>query len=126
MPDRVFVHGLALDCVIGVATHERNVRQRVVIDLEIEVDCSRAGQTDDLAHALDYQTAAERTKELVERSSFQLIEALAEHVAEMLLAEFPTALKVTVTIEKPGAARWGETLGVLLERTRSQNQTEPN
>ena len=118
MADHVFVAGLELYCVIGVQPWERQVKQKVRIDLEMDADCRPAGADDDAACALDYKAVAKRVQQLVEGSSFQLVEALAERIAAAVMAEFPRAESVRVRLAKPGAVRYAESVGVAIERRR--------
>ncbi|MGD1146462.1 MAG: dihydroneopterin aldolase [Thermoanaerobaculaceae bacterium] len=123
MEDRVYVQGLELYCVIGVQPWERQVKQKVRIDLEMEADCRPAGAGDDAALAVDYKAVAKRVQQLVEGSSFQLVEALAERIASVLLAEFPRADSVKVRLSKPGAVRYAESVGIAIERRREGSST---
>lgn len=116
--DTVFVHGLELYCVIGLQPWERQVKQKVRLDLELETDCRPAGMADDPALAVDYKAVAKRVQALVEGSEFQLVEALAERVAAELLTGFPAAGAVRVRLAKPGAVRFSEAVGVAIERRR--------
>ena len=118
MNDRVRVTGLEMYCIIGANSWERDVKQKVRIDLEIEADCSKAGRSDDLSDAVDYRAAAKGVQALVEDSSYHLVEALAEHIAEDLLERFPAASAVRVRVAKPGAVRWAESVGVEILRRR--------
>ena len=123
MEDRVYVQGLELYCVIGVQPWERQVKQKVRIDLEMEADCRPAGAGDDAALAVDYKAVAKRVQQLVEGSSFQLVEALAERIASVLLAEFPRADSVKVRLSKPGAVRYAESVGIAIECRREGSST---
>jgi dihydroneopterin aldolase len=118
MADRVFVQGLELYCVIGLQPWERQVMQKVRIDLQISADCRPAAGSDDPALALEYRAVSKRVQQLVEGSSFQLVEALAETIATAILTDFPRAASVTVRVAKPGAVRFAEAVGVEVERTR--------
>ncbi len=118
MSDRVFVQGLELYCVIGLQPWERQVKQKVRIDLSMDTDCRRAAAGDDAAAALDYKAVAKRVQQLVEGSEFLLVETLAERVAAAVLADFPAAEAVRVRLAKPGAVRFAEAVGVEIERRR--------
>ena len=118
MADRVFVQGLELYCVIGLQPWERQVMQKVRLDLAMETDTRRAGTADDPSRALDYKAVSKRVQQLVEGSSFQLVETLAERIAATVLAEFPAAAAVFVRVAKPGAVRFAEAVGVEIERRR--------
>jgi dihydroneopterin aldolase len=115
--DIVFVTGLRANTVIGVYEPERHIRQDLLIDLELGCDTRRAGSTDEVADALDYASISRRTLEFVEHSSFQLIESVAEHLATLLLEEFPVR-QVRIKIRKPNAVKGAEDVGVLIERKR--------
>ncbi len=118
MSDRVFVQGLELYCVIGLQPWERQVMQKVRIDLAIETDCRPAGAADDPALALDYRAVSKRVQQLVEGSAFQLVEAMAERIAGAVLTDFAGADTVLVRVAKPGAVRFAEGVGVEIERRR--------
>jgi len=116
--DRIFLHGLTVECIIGFIDWERRVKQTVVVDLELPVDCRHAAGTDQVADTLDYKRVAKRTIAFIEASEFQLIETLAERVALMILEEFAVAW-VRVALSKPGAIRGSRDVGVRIERSRA-------
>jgi dihydroneopterin aldolase len=115
--DRIDIVGLAVPAVIGIFDWERKVRQRVVLDLTLHAGLRRAARSDRIADALDYKKVSKRVQEAVRKSRFRLLEALAEEVARLLLAEFP-ARKVVVRVEKPGALRGARTVAVTITRSR--------
>ena len=121
-PDRIFLRGLAVDCIIGFIDWERRVKQTVVIDLEMTVDCRRAAIRDEVADTLNYKTVAKRLISFVAESSFNLVETLVERIAGVVLDEFGVAW-VRVTVSKPGAIRGSRDVGVTIERTRSDRAT---
>jgi 7,8-dihydroneopterin aldolase/epimerase/oxygenase len=116
--DRIFLHGLSVDCIIGFIDWERRAKQTVVIDLEMAVDCRRAAIRDDVADTLNYKTVAKRLISFVQASSFNLVETLVERIAALVLDEFGVAW-VRVTLSKPGAIRGSRDVGVTIERTRA-------
>ena len=116
--DRIFLRGVAADCIIGFIDWERQVRQTVVIDLEMSVDCRHAAVRDDVADTLNYKTVAKRLIAFVQESSFNLVETLVERIAGLILAEFDVAW-VRVTVSKPGAIRGSRDVGVTIERTQA-------
>lgn len=92
--------------------------QKVRIDLAMDADCRPAAAADDPEKALDYKAVSKRVQQLVEGSSFLLVETLAERIAAMILADFPAASSVTVRVAKPGAVRFAEAVGVEIRRGR--------
>jgi dihydroneopterin aldolase/D-erythro-7,8-dihydroneopterin triphosphate epimerase len=115
--DRVFIHDLRLRCIIGVNDWEREKRQEVLINIEMEADCSPAGTSDDLSEAVDYRRVAKEVIALVEGSDFLLVERMAEEVAGICLKD-PKVEGVRVRVEKPGAVRFARSVGVEVERRR--------
>jgi 7,8-dihydroneopterin aldolase/epimerase/oxygenase len=116
--DRIFLHGLTAECIIGFIDWERRVRQTVVVDLEMPVDCRRAALTDEVADTLDYKQVAKRVLGFIEGSEFKLVETLAERLALLVLADFGVEW-VRVSLNKPGAIRKSRDVGVVIERTRA-------
>lgn len=117
--DRIFLRDLSLSCTIGVNDWEREVRQAVKINLDLEVDLAEAGRKDDLNLTADYKVVRDRVESIVTRSSFFLVEALAEKIAQTCLAE-PGVRRVRVSVEKPGALRGARTVGVEIIRSREK------
>ena len=116
--DRIFLHGLAVECVIGFIDWERRVKQTVVLDIELPVDCRRASLTDEVADTLDYKKVAKRVLAFVAASEFKLVETLAHRVALLVLEEFAVEW-VRVVLNKPGAIRNSRDVGVVIERSRA-------
>ncbi len=113
--DIVYIKQLEIETVIGVFEWERNIRQKVCIDLEMATDIRKAGETDDLNDTLDYKAISKRLVEFVEASDFLLIEALAEHITAILLEEFNVPW-LKLTLGKPGAISSSKDVGVIIER----------
>lgn len=116
--DKIFLRGLEVECIIGFIDWERRVKQRVQIDLELPVDCTRAAQSDDVVDTLDYKSVAKRVIAFVEASQFMLVETMAHRMAMLILEEFGIEW-VRISINKPGAIRGSRDVGVAIERTRA-------
>ena len=115
--DRIFLTGLTTEAIIGIFDWEREVRQTIAVDLEMSADIRRAAATDHIDDTLDYKKVAKRVLAFVQDSRFQLIETLAERIAELILTEFQVD-RVRVTLHKPGAIRHSRDVGVIIERSR--------
>lgn len=113
--DTLFVQELELRAVIGVHDWERTFAQRLRVDLVLGVDTTTAAASDDLSHTVDYASLAERLTEAAEQSACQLIETLAERLAELALAQ-PGVAWVKLTLHKPGALPAAKSVGVTIER----------
>jgi 7,8-dihydroneopterin aldolase/epimerase/oxygenase len=103
MSDHIFVTGLLVHAHHGVMPHEEEVGQRFVIDLELTVDLSRAGTSDKLADTVSYSSIVDTATRAFTGKSFRLVETAAAITAEALLAGFPKASAVRVTVHKPHA-----------------------
>jgi 7,8-dihydroneopterin aldolase/epimerase/oxygenase len=117
-PDTIFLRGLAVECIIGFIEWERRVPQKVVIDLQLPVDCRRAALRDEVADTLDYKKVAKRVVAFAEGSSFKLVETLAHRMALVVLEEFSIEW-VRLSVNKPGAIRGSRDVGVSIERRRA-------
>lgn len=116
--DTVFLHDLRVETIIGVFDWEQQIRQTVMIDLDMASDIKRAASTDHIGDALDYKAVAKRIITFVEDSNFQLVETLAERIAAILLEEFNITW-VRVRINKQGAIRGAKDVGVSIERSQT-------
>jgi dihydroneopterin aldolase len=116
--DRIFLRGLSAQCIIGFIEWERRVKQTVVVDLELPVDCRRASVSDDVADTVDYKKVAKRVLAFIEASEFKLVETLAHRLALLLLEEFGMEW-VRLSLNKPGAIRGSRDVGVAIERSRA-------
>src|SRR4029453_17925727 len=83
--DRIFLHGLEVECIIGFIEWERRVKQTIVIDVEMPLDCARAAGSDDVADTLDYKKVAKRLIAFVGESNYKLVETLAHRAALLIL-----------------------------------------
>lgn len=113
--DIVFIEDLRIQTVIGIFDWEREITQTVSLDLKMAFDISLAGKSDDIADTLDYKSVSKRLIQFVEDSDFQLVEALAEHCAKIVLTEFPVCW-LRLKLSKPGAVRGSSAVGVIIER----------
>ncbi len=116
--DIIFLRGLEVECLIGFIDWERRIRQKVVIDFEMPVDCRRAAASDAVEDTLDYKRVAKRIIAFVGASEFQLVETLAHRTALLILEEFAIEW-IRISINKPGAIRGSRDVGVSIERTRA-------
>jgi FolB domain-containing protein len=117
--DRIYIRDLFLRCIIGIKPEERKKRQDLLINITLFADLSQACTSDQLEDTIDYKWVKNRIVEMVEHSSYFLVERLAEKIAEICL-ESPQVHHVRVLVEKPGALRFARSVGVEIVRTRDQ------
>lgn len=113
--DTVFIKDLDCQAVIGVFEWEKQIRQQLLLDLTIGWDNRPAAASDDYQHALCYDTVAKAVTALVQDQPHELVETVAEKVADLILGTF-SAPWVRVRVSKPGAVKNAATVGVEIER----------
>lgn len=113
--DIVYIKGLELKTVIGIYDWEKEIKQKITIDLEMASDIKKAAATDEIADALDYKSVSKRLISFVEDSEIQLIETLAEKIADIVLSEFGVSW-LRLSLGKPGAVTGSRDVGVIIER----------
>lgn len=113
--DIVFIRDLRIETVIGIYDWEREIKQTVVLDIEMSSDVRQAAATEDIADAVDYKAVSKRLIGFVETSEFQLVETLAERCAEIIRREFGVHW-VRLTLNKIGAVSAATDVGVIIER----------
>lgn len=119
MTDCVLIEGLAVETVVGVYDWERELPQRLLVDLEMAWDNRRPGQSDEVGDALDYAAVSARVTETLQALRPKLLERGAEVVAQMLMQEFGVR-RVALTLRKPGAVPSAQAVGVRIVREVKQ------
>lgn len=115
MTDTIFISELKVQTKLGVPEWERMVAQTIILDIEIGVDLDKACKSDAIADTIDYGAVVSRIRQTLSKNSFKLVEALAEHIAQLILKEFK-AENVKVKVAKPAILPGLKALGVAIER----------
>ncbi len=113
--DIVFITDLDIDTVIGIYDWEREIKQTVRLNIEMNADVAKAALTDHIDDTLDYKAVAKRLIAFVEQSEFGLVETLAERCTEIIRNEFPVQW-VRFRLDKLGAVTGSRSVGILIER----------
>ena len=116
--DIIFLSEVKVQTKLGVPEWERMVAQTIILDIEIAMPSSSSCLTDDIADTIDYGVVVSRIRQLLAERSFKLVEALAEHVCQLILTEFK-APWVKIKVAKPGILPGLKALGVVLERGKT-------
>ena len=120
--DKIILEGLQFHGYHGVAEAERQLGQKYEIDLELITDLSAAGKTDDLTRTIDYAQVVQLVIEIGAGQSFQLFEALAETIADAVLAQFHIdEVRITVKKLSPPIEPRLDYAGVEIHRKRNPN-----
>ena len=116
--DKILIKDLLLQGILGLNKGEREKKQDILINLQVFLNARTAGQSDDVADSLNYRTLIKAVIAYVESSAHFLVEALATAIARIAVVEFG-AERVIVRVEKVGALRFASSVGVEIERSRS-------
>lgn len=111
------IKNLRLKTIIGVQDWERKEQQEIVINIGLDFDGTGAAASDDLADTVDYKALKRSVIDFVEQSRFKLLEALAQRVLDIVLAD-PTVRSATVEIDKPHALRFCDSVSVTVSGAR--------
>ncbi len=118
MSDYVNIDDLQLRTIIGINPDERVNLQDIFVSIRLQTDTRAAGTSDDIADAVNYRTLTKEVIDLVESTQYFLVEKLAEEIARVCLQDERVA-RVSVRLRKPGALRFARSVGVTIERSRS-------
>ena len=115
--DIIFLSEVKVQTKLGVPEWERMVEQTIILDLEIAMPHSCSCQTDEVDDTIDYGEVVARIRQTLKENSFKLVEALAEHICQIVLNEFG-APWVKIKVAKPGVLPGLKALGVVIERSK--------
>lgn len=118
--DKILIEGLLVETRIGVYDWERLIQQPLVFDLELDTDIAAAASSDDLSETIDYKALSDRVVDYVSGTEFELLEALAENLAALILKEFGVS-HLRMKVSKPGAVPKAENVSLLIERSANED-----
>jgi D-erythro-7,8-dihydroneopterin triphosphate epimerase len=116
--DKIHIRDLHLHCIIGIYPEERTAKQEIVVNVTMETDLRAAGTSDAIEETVNYKTIKLNILDFAEKSSFNLIESLAEGIAAICLQD-PRVQCVKVSVDKPGALRFARSVAVEILRDRA-------
>lgn len=119
--DRICLNEMVFYGYHGVLPEEQALGQRFVVDVEMRLDLRPAGEIDDLSFTVNYSDVYADVRDVVTGPSFELIEAVAERIAKVILADHPSVVSVLVRVRKPHVPLAGAVLAsaeVCIERDR--------
>jgi len=111
------ITNLRLRCIIGAFDWEREHKQDIIINIEIDFDASTSSKSDDLNDTVDYKTITKKIISMVEKSTFFLLEKLADNVLD-IVCDHPLTEHAQVCIDKPGALRFADSVSVEVSRSK--------
>ena len=113
--DIVYIRDLEIETVIGIYDWEREIKQKITINLQMKSDFTKAAENDEIEYALDYKAVSKRLTAYIEESSFKLLETLGSRIADIVQEEFDVTW-LRMELGKPGAVTGARDVGVIIER----------
>lgn len=113
--DKIIIQGLQLHSLIGVYDWERLKKQPLLVDVELDLDLSKAAKSDDVKDTIDYAELASVLEEIAGKCEYQLLEALADKMIQELHNRYPTS-RVTLSVTKPDILSNAKSVSVQLSR----------
>lgn len=113
--DKIIISELSVETIIGTYDWERQLKQKIVLDIEIETDIHGVASEDDLRKTIDYSTVAKKVVTFIGSSQFQLIETLAEKTASFIKNEFQVPL-LRLRVTKQNAVTDAKSVSLVIER----------
>jgi len=113
--DQILIRDLQFRCIVGIDPEERRDKQDITAQITLDVDLRKACRTDAIEDTVDYRALKKDILHMAENSQCNLIEALAESIADICLAR-DRVERVEVVVEKPGALRFARTVAVRIVR----------
>jgi D-erythro-7,8-dihydroneopterin triphosphate epimerase len=112
------ITNLKLDTIIGCNDWERKTTQQIVVNISMDFDATAAIRSDDLGETVDYRALKKKIISSVTSSSFELLETLTAHILSLVM-EDQRVLAATVTVDKPKALRFTDSVSITLSAQRN-------
>ena len=119
--DLIELRGLRVLGLCGLLPEEQSRAQPLVVDIDVEVDLSAAGASDDVHDTIDYSAICAIAERIISAERFDLLETLAQRLVEAVMAD-ERAVAVTVGVRKlrPPVPHHLDTCGVRIRRSRAE------
>ncbi len=101
--DQIMIQDLSIYAKHGVYMEENILGQQFLVSVYMDLDLSKAGQTDCLEHTIDYGTVCHFVTKYMQEHTYRLIESAAEHLAEELMMKYTQVKKIRIKVKKPWA-----------------------
>ncbi|HSF86112.1 MAG TPA: dihydroneopterin aldolase [Acidimicrobiia bacterium] len=116
--DRIHITNLEVQGIIGINPEEQEHPQTVRVNATFWVDTSPAAASDDIADAANYRTVTKAMIAHIEQGRPFLVERLVQELADLCFEIEPRIAELEMTVEKPGALRFAESVGITIHRVR--------
>lgn len=122
--DIIQIQGLKVLTLVGIEPFEQQLKQNVVMDIDLSLDTQKAAQSDDLSHSIDYSQVVDFIMQYCQDHHFGLLETLGHRLADHILNRYPIA-KITLNLRKPHILAHCQSVGIQIEK-HAHHQNEPS
>ena len=119
MMGTVYVQDLKITCIVGIYEKERELKQNLFLDIEMDLDFGDAANTEDVSHTVDYAHVSDAIEAWVQERKFQLIETLAEQGCQLIFDRWSSVQRCYIKVKKPAAVPQAQHAAVSVNRFRS-------
>jgi len=116
--DQIHITNLLVRGIVGINPDERTKPQDVLVNVTLHADISAAARSDDIEDAINYRIVAKAIIAHIENGEPMLVERLVEELAALCFATDPRVQAVDLSVEKPGALRFADSVGITIHRER--------
>lgn len=119
MTDEIFIKNLLVRGIVGINPDERTKAQDILVNIRLWADTRSASASDAIEDTVNYRTIAKQVISHVEDGSPMLVERLAAELADIVLSADKRISEVELTVEKPTALRFADSVGLTIRRLRA-------
>lgn len=116
--DKVFIKNLCINCIVGILEQERIHKQRLLVNIEIDVDLEPCAKTQDLNQSVDYAKVCELVSNYIKNKKALLLESLAYELCDLIFANFRVAQGIKLSLEKPDILENCQGVGICVQKQR--------
>jgi len=116
--DIIFIEALKVDTIIGIYDWEKQFKQPLYFDIEVQADTRISAQTDDIHKTVNYKALSDDIIAFVEATKYELLETLAEDICQLILKSYDSVKSMTLTVKKPQAIPQAKSAGIRIIRSR--------
>ena len=116
MKGTIFLQDLKITCIVGIFPKERELKQNLFLDIEVDYDFAKAAETEKVDYTLDYAALGNLVENFVMERKFQLIETASEEICQLIFKNWTQVSRAKVKIKKPGAVPQASYAAVEVER----------
>ena len=114
--DTIYIQGLKTQAIIGIYEWDRELRQPLIFDIDMDLPIFNASQSDNIDDTVDYKQVSDEVIELVKQSRYELLESLCEEICRHIFSQHTAVEVIRLKVSKPHAVEETDTVGIKITR----------